>query len=226
MQHSEIPVIDINLLNDKTQAHIAAEAISKACREHGFFYVSGHGVSEELQRDIAEKSAQFFKLPENEKLKIAMHKGGKAWRGFFPVNAELTSGKPDKKEGIYFGTELNETHPDVQAGTPLHGRNLFPEMPVGFDSTVLQYMEAVTQTGHLIMKGIALSLGLPENYFYEKHNIKWWVNIYLSFCILILFRFCGHFRLQCDILYNQINYYINNNLINFLIDFYSIIFTI
>lgn len=170
MLHSEIPVIDISLLNDKYLAHRAAEAISRACREYGFFYVSGHGVSEELQRNLAEKSAQFFELPEAEKLKIAMHKGGKAWRGFFPVNAELTSGKPDKKEGIYFGTELNETHPDVKAGTPLHGKNLFPEQPQGFGDTVLQYMEAVTQTGHLIMKGIALSLGLPENYFYEKHT--------------------------------------------------------
>ncbi|MES2591585.1 MAG: 2-oxoglutarate and iron-dependent oxygenase domain-containing protein [Bacteroidota bacterium] len=170
MQHSEIPVINISLLNDKMQAHIAAEAINRACREHGFFYVSGHGVSEELQKRIAEQSAVFFELPENEKLEIAMNKGGKAWRGFFPVNAELTSGKPDKKEGIYFGTELDEAHPDVKAGTPLHGRNLFPEHPAGFKDTVLDYIEAVTQTGHLVLKGIALSLGLPENYFYEKHT--------------------------------------------------------
>lgn len=168
MPHTEIPIVDISLLNDPTQAHIAAEAIGKVCREHGFFYVKGHGVSEELQREIAEKSAEFFALPEEVKMKIAMANGGKAWRGFFPVNAELTSGKPDKKEGIYFGTELPDTHPDVQAGTPLHGSNLFPEQPEGFGETVLQYIEAVTQTGHLIMKGVALSLGLPENYFQEK----------------------------------------------------------
>lgn len=170
MQNSNIPVIDISLLNDKATAKIAAEAIREACREHGFFYISGHGVSEELQRELAEKSAAFFALSEEEKLKIAMAKGGRAWRGFFPVNGELTSGKPDKKEGVYFGTELDETHPDVQAGTPLHGRNLFPENPTGYSDVVLRYMEAVKQTGHLVMKGIALSLGLVEDYFYEKHT--------------------------------------------------------
>lgn len=170
MPHSEIPVIDISLLNNKYNVQSIAEAIRKACCEYGFFYVSGHGVSETLQHELAEKSAQFFALPETEKMNIAMQKGGRAWRGFFPVNAELTSGKPDKKEGIYFGTELDETHPDVQAETPLHGRNLFPESPVDFGDTVLRYMEAVTRAGHLIMKGIALSLELPENYFYEKHT--------------------------------------------------------
>lgn len=170
MSNYSIPIIDVSLLNNKSTEKIVAEAIGKACREHGFFYVSGHGVSEDLQREMGEKSEQFFALPESEKLKIAMEKGGRAWRGFFPVNAELTSGNPDKKEGIYFGTELDELHPDVQAGTPLHGKNLFPENPAGFGETVLRYMEAATQTGHLIMKGIALSLELPENYFYEKYT--------------------------------------------------------
>lgn len=170
--HPQIPIIDISLLNNKNTAQTTAEAINSVCREHGFFYITGHGVSNDLQRKLAEKSAQFFALPEEEKRKISMAKGGRAWRGFFPVNGELTSGKPDKKEGIYFGTELDETNPEVQAGTPLHGQNLFPANPEGFGDIVLRYMDAVTQTGHLVMKGIALSLGLHENYFYEKNTQK------------------------------------------------------
>ena len=35
-----------------------------------------------------------------------MARGGRAWRGWFPVGGELTSGVPDLKEGIYFGAEL------------------------------------------------------------------------------------------------------------------------
>ena len=50
-----------------------------------------------------------------------MARGGRAWRGYFPVGAELTSGKADVKEGIYFGTELPADHPRVKDGTPLHG---------------------------------------------------------------------------------------------------------
>ena len=29
--------------------------------------------------------------------------GGTAWRGWFPLGGELTSGVPDRKEGYYFG---------------------------------------------------------------------------------------------------------------------------
>ena len=52
--------------------------------------------------------------------------GGRAWRGYFPVGGELTSGKPDLKEGLYFGSELRADHPRVRGGTPLHGANLLP----------------------------------------------------------------------------------------------------
>ena len=49
-----------------------------------------------------------------------MAQGGRAWRGYFPVGGELTSGRPDIKEGLYFGTELDATHPLVRAGTPMN----------------------------------------------------------------------------------------------------------
>ena len=40
-----------------------------------------------------------------------MAEGGRAWRGWFPVGGELTSGLPDRKEGIYFGAELDRERP-------------------------------------------------------------------------------------------------------------------
>ena len=57
---------------------------------------------------------------------IAMARGGRAWRGWFPVGGELTSGVPDRKEGIYFGAELGPDHPRVRAGVPLHGAEPVP----------------------------------------------------------------------------------------------------
>jgi isopenicillin N synthase-like dioxygenase len=170
MGSTQIPVIDISHLADAAQAPAVAAGIAAVCREHGFFYVSGHGVSIELQQRIEALSREFFALPEAEKLQIAMSHGGKAWRGFFPVNAELTSGKPDKKEGIYFGTELDKSDARVQAGLPLHGANLFPDHPARFRETVLEYIEEVTKVGHTIMRGISLSLGLPQDYFFTRYN--------------------------------------------------------
>ena len=34
-----------------------------------------------------------------------MSRGGRAWRGWFPVGGELTSGRADRKEGLYVGEE-------------------------------------------------------------------------------------------------------------------------
>jgi len=164
-----IPIIDISALLDEHATRIQLEKvaaeISSACREHGFFYISGHGVSEQLQADLETMSRAFFELPEDEKMEIAMEKAGSAWRGYFPVGGELTSGKPDLKEGIYFGTELDENHPKVIAGTPLHGHNQFPWRPADMKWVVLKYIEATTKVGHALMRGIAMSLDLPESYF-------------------------------------------------------------
>src|SRR5262249_39824894 len=115
-------------------------------------------------------SKQFFAQELTTKMAIRMELGGRAWRGYFPVGNELTSGKPDLKEGIYFGTELTPDHPLVNAGTPLHGPNLFPAADPGFRETVWEYIAALTQVGHHLMAGIALSLGLDEGYFAERYT--------------------------------------------------------
>ncbi len=166
-----VPVIDVSpLVQGSGDRQAVATQLHTACRESGFFYVRGHGINEELIRRLYALSVDFFAQPEAEKMKIHMTLGGKAWRGFFPVGEELTSGKPDQKEGIYFGTELGPNDPRVQAGLPMHGVNLFPAQPPGLADTVLAYIDALTQLGHQLMTGIALSLGLPESYFADRYT--------------------------------------------------------
>lgn len=163
---SSVPLIDVSpLVANSADRRATAEAIGEACRNCGFFYVVGHGVDEGLQRDLEDLSHRFFAREEAEKMRIRMALGGRAWRGYFPVGNELTSGKPDLKEGIYFGAELPEDHPLVAAGTPMHGPNLFPDDLPGFRETVLQYMGEMTRLGHALMRGVAMSLGLDESYF-------------------------------------------------------------
>ena len=95
-----------------------ADAIRSACTENGFFYVTGHGVSEELNRRLEKLSHDFFTQDLEAKLDIRTSLAGRAWRGYFPVGGELTSGKSDVKEGLYFGSELSEEDPRVRAGLP------------------------------------------------------------------------------------------------------------
>src|ERR1044071_3714692 len=134
---SAIPLIDVAplILGTDARQDVAAK-IGTACRDFGFFYIVGHGVSRSLQRDLEEQSRAFFAQDIQTKLEISMAHGGRAWRGYFPVGAELTSGKPDLKEGIYFGAELDDDDPHVRAGTPMHGPNLFPKHMPEFSRTV------------------------------------------------------------------------------------------
>ena len=169
-QYLRLPVVDVSVLvSGREDNHTVAE-IEKACREFGFFYVVGHGVDEHLQQRLEEVSRRFFAQELPAKLEISMSRGGRAWRGYFPVGGELTSGKQDLKEGIYFGAELDHDHPLVRAGTPLHGPNLLPAGIPEFRKTVLDYIEAMTRLGHVIMAGISLSLGLEKSYFDEHYT--------------------------------------------------------
>jgi len=163
-----LPVIDVGPLAGRGPAPArgaVAEEIQAACRERGFFYVTGHGVPADLLDQLADASAGFFALPLADKLEIAMERGGRAWRGYFPVGAELTSGQPDLKEGLYFGTELAGDDPRVLAGLPLHGRNLFPRQVPRLRPLVLSYLDALTGLGQAVLRGVALSLGLDAEYF-------------------------------------------------------------
>lgn len=165
-----IPVVDIAALDhsDGDFDRIAAE-LDDACAGFGFFYVVGHGVDPRLPLALESLARQFFALPAQQKLGIAMTRGGRAWRGFFPLGGELTSGQPDRKEGIYFGTELGPQDPRVRAGWPLHGMNLYPEIPQ-FREVVLRYLEVVTAVGQRLLAALAHGLGLSRDYFLQRYT--------------------------------------------------------
>jgi isopenicillin N synthase-like dioxygenase len=161
-----VPVVDVSALRGGGAARDEmARQLDAACRDVGFFYIVGHAVDEVMQRRLEALSQEFFGLPDDEKAGIAMAGGGHAWRGWFPVGGELTSGKPDRKEGIYFGAELGPDHPRVAAGVPLHGPNLFPARPAGLRDAVLAYIAAMTDLGHLLASAIARALGLADDWF-------------------------------------------------------------
>lgn len=173
---THLPIIDISPLlqpNDTNNTvlqndinRVSAE-LGAACTQFGFFYIKNHGIHEQLLNNLEQTSALFFSLPQHIKDKILMSKGGRAWRGYFPVGNELTSGKPDLKEGIYYGKQLTSDHESFKQGKPLHGENLFldeqyvPEMK----QTILTYLDAIEHVSQCVMDGIALSLSLPRDYF-------------------------------------------------------------
>ncbi len=167
-----LPVINVAPLfgSDDAARRATTEEIGAACRDLGFFYASGHAIQPQTIASLTNASHRFFALPHGEKMKIAMAKGGRAWRGFFPVGDELTSGKPDIKEGVYFGEELGPNDPRVKAGLPLHGPNQFPYAVPELQTAVTDFMRDAETSAHAIMEGVALSLGLDAQYFRQAYT--------------------------------------------------------
>lgn len=168
-----LPIIDMAALFDPPgsggRAQVAAQ-IASACEAHGFFFLVGHGIDGEVFAQLEAASRRFFALPEAMKMRIAMARGGRAWRGYFPVGGELTSGRPDLKEGVYLGTDLPADHPRVLARTPMHGANLWPAEVPELEAVATAYMTGATRAAAGLMEGISLSLGLPDDYFARAYT--------------------------------------------------------
>jgi isopenicillin N synthase-like dioxygenase len=167
-----LPVVDVEALVDPDgspeRRAAASDAIDRACRRTGFFAISGHGVDPQLLDRLDRSARAFFAQPDHAKRAIAMERAGSAWRGWFPVDGELTSGTPDHKEGIYFGCEHSPDDPRVASGTPLHGPNQFPVAPTDLGPNVLEWLDAMRPVADAVMRGIAVGLGLAPTWF-EEH---------------------------------------------------------
>jgi isopenicillin N synthase-like dioxygenase len=167
----DLPVVDIHTLMEGDEVvddAWAVQDLDAACRSHGFFYLVGHGIPQSVLDDLEGQSRRFFALAEDEKARIAMANGGPAWRGWFPVGGELTSGRPDIKEGVYFGEELGSDDPRVKAGWPMHGPNLWPDNPPGLRPAVEAYMAGAVRAAHILTEGLSLALGLGYKYFHQR----------------------------------------------------------
>lgn len=163
-----LSIIDVGPLvagGDRDRVAEVGEQMDRACATAGAFHAVGHGIPTDHLAGLEALARGFFFLDGAEKAEIAMARGGRAWRGWFPLGDELTSGVPDRKEGIYFGAELGPDHPRVRAGTPLHGPNLFPARPEGLRAAVLAHLDAMTALGHALCRGLGAGLGLGEDWF-------------------------------------------------------------
>jgi isopenicillin N synthase-like dioxygenase len=156
---SAVPVIDVAPLR-RGDGDAVARAIDSACREVGFFCITGHGVDRTIFDALERSARDFFARPDAEKQSIAMARGGLAWRGWFPLGGELTSGRPDGKEGVYFGREL-----PAGDARPLHGPNLWPARSEQLRPAVDAWMAAMEQLGQVLLEAVAAGLGLAPGYF-------------------------------------------------------------
>jgi isopenicillin N synthase-like dioxygenase len=166
--HGSLPVVDISGLSSQSIADRKAESaqLRAACLDKGFFYISNHGVPETLVGYVFKEAAAFFALPTEQKAQVDKSKS-KANRGYEPLQGQtLEAGAPpDLKEGFYVGPEHKSDDPRVISGTFNHGANQWPASQPNFRPVMMAYLDVMLDLSARVMRGIALSLDLPEQYF-------------------------------------------------------------
>lgn len=167
-----LEVIDLSGLRDKDPAAVerVAKNIGTACRDIGFFYVRNHGVSQDLMDKVFAASKSFFAQPDAAKGELSIAKS-KHNRGYVGMSAERLDPKhADLKEAFNVGLDLDPEDPEVLAGKPFRGVNMWPAAMPQFRATMLDYFNATWRLGMDIQMAFATDLGLAPGYFADKFD--------------------------------------------------------
>lgn len=156
----EIPLIDIGALIDGSDVQGVAQTIGRACREVGFLYIENHGVDPDLIDQTYTQAKRFFNLPKAQKEALDIRLSGPTLRGYIPTYGENVNPgvSRDVKEVFDYGAPS-----DIVA--PFHGPNLMPDHLDGFEQCCERYHQAMMTLARQLIRAIAISLELPEDYF-------------------------------------------------------------
>lgn len=164
-----IPIVDITNLSSSDLAvrTKVAREIGTACRETGFFFITGHGVNESCLSKIFDESARFFNMSTSDKEKNSIRNSPHN-RGYVNLGVENlgVSGK-DRKEAFNIGTDYNPESPEVLQKIPFCGVNEWPNLP-GWKENMLDYHAKCTGIVKLLHKAFCIDLGIDESFFDDK----------------------------------------------------------
>jgi isopenicillin N synthase-like dioxygenase len=162
-----LPVLDISRLEagSAEKEDFLAE-LRRTAHGLGFFYLAGHGISEDLIKQLLTLSRRFFELPQEEKLAIEMV-NSPHFRGYTRVGWERTRGQPDWREQLDIGAEREALPRD--AGLPpwsrLQGPNQWPAALPELREVVLNYQAVMSKLAIRLVHAFAAALGQPETVF-------------------------------------------------------------
>jgi isopenicillin N synthase-like dioxygenase len=173
----EVPVIDLTAArgDDRAERRRVARAIDAACREIGFFAISGHGVADRIVDDLRGRAHEFFGLPLGEKLR-ARHPVAGTNRGYHPIGGEALStandlaAPPDLKEFFHVGPVdvTGEPYYTSAAGRRHFAPNRWPAAPAGFADAATEYYRAMSRLVAFLMRLAAVALDVTETFFDDK----------------------------------------------------------
>ncbi|HEX9879713.1 MAG TPA: 2-oxoglutarate and iron-dependent oxygenase domain-containing protein [Candidatus Binatia bacterium] len=157
---SIIPVVDFEGIwtADKARKKAAAADLRRALESYGFLYLKNHGVPQSVLDDLFVQSRDFFALPQKIKDSLKRKEGSGSRHGY---------------EG-FGGQALDERFADLKElfhAVP-HDADpvLWPAELPRFKPAVLSVHRAASEAAYKFMCAVALSLGLPEDFFASTHD--------------------------------------------------------
>ncbi len=146
MSAATVPVLDL--------ATTSADELTQALIDWSCVLISGHGIPDELQQELADVSAEFFDLPEAEKDKVRSSGQG-MWQGWVPVYR----GDPEFVDpGVVPDLiEWYQGH-DFESFESL---GLWPERPARMRSVWLECFQSCRDLSSRVIDMIATALDLP-----------------------------------------------------------------
>ncbi|MDQ1122739.1 isopenicillin N synthase family dioxygenase [Microbacterium trichothecenolyticum] len=169
MSDLNLPVLDLSLLDQGPDAAARfRDELRAATHDVGFFYLTGTGVSPELEASLLKAAKDFFALPEADKLAIE-NVTSPHFRGYTRVGGERTQGRVDWREQIDIGPERDAIDdPDGPGYNRLIGPNLWPAAQPELKEVVTEWHDHLTGVARKLLRAWALALGAEEQYF-DRH---------------------------------------------------------
>ncbi|MEM9139958.1 MAG: 2-oxoglutarate and iron-dependent oxygenase domain-containing protein [Pseudomonadota bacterium] len=159
LEDAALPVIDLSGLYTGNEADVA-KALGEAARTSGFFYITNHGIPQDMIDALFAASKEFHAMPRSYKMRY--------WVGFttnhrgyvpFEENGAEFPKKINFHEAWDMSYEAPADHPDHVAGWRMTGPNVWPDLP-SWRETVSGYYDAIFALGQKMLGALALELGV------------------------------------------------------------------
>jgi isopenicillin N synthase-like dioxygenase len=149
----KIPVIDFAGLTaaDLALRKATATNMREAFEDFGFIYLKNHSVPQSVVDELFAQGIEFFRLPEATKAEAGGYRE--------PGISALDPSKPTDVKERFRGPYNNNLPPGY-----------WPEQLPHFREAISNFHERGLVVLRQLMHGVALSLGLPEEFFDEAHQ--------------------------------------------------------
>jgi len=178
-----IPIIDLSPWtqpgqhsDDERQATV--DAVEQACREIGFFAITGHARSTAAIKEAWSETTAFFDLPADEKLKSKTPANVAEYPYGYEQSERLSVGKKHGSSNSSSSSSdlpsSNSSAPDLKEtfsigpSNPASGMpaRRWPKQPPNFATALSTYYREMEQLAQILLQIFAVALKLPSPHWF------------------------------------------------------------